>query len=187
MANEIYVPNLTAGSSYFFLIRNSAGLTWTGTGNNFAAMASISFSTPWAAEPLLTADATVTNEFYGTFPTAITSPDDYRITIYLRNGANPALSDVTAGPVAVATLSWTGTAEASIAKGTAQADVAKLLGDNDGLTNFKTLIDGSGGTLYGDVSGEVNSVAEPVSIDPDDLTAVAGARIENTIVEAQGS
>lgn len=109
MANELKAPNLTAGLTYRATIRNSAGLYWTGAGNNFAAEGSITWS---AAGVTMTAGAVRTNSYAGDFPTAITTADVYTVEVWQVAGATLASSDLTMS-VASGEIRWNGTAEAN--------------------------------------------------------------------------
>lgn len=184
MANEITVSGLNAGQAYFARITNSAGLTWTGSGNNFAAASTITWAT--AGIPL-TPDGTITTDFTASFPAAITTAGKYKVTAHEQAGASPALSDVLAGEVAKGTIDWTGTAEASIQA--VQGRVLKALPDRQAADGpivtsgpaANQLDLSTAGKITADLEGSVDEVAQPVPLPP----APAGYGGTNTTVVVQ--
>lgn len=153
MAKEIEFLDGVAGMTYLAVVRNTAGLTWTGTAGNFAAMSSITIAdAALSVDP----DATVTNWFTIDFPTGIAA-GRYTVAIFEQEGEDPEMTDLANPPVGVVeNFDWNGTGVVAPGVGSTlttaeRLAIADAIADEEYETNFtlRKIVRGMAATLLG--------------------------------------
>jgi hypothetical protein len=98
MSNEIKVTFIT-GANLYFVVQSPAGLWWYPTGIVFETYN----AAHWTNYAIPMTEVGVTGDYFGDFPTAITTPATYRWEARTQAGGTPATSDT---PLVADDLVW---------------------------------------------------------------------------------
>lgn len=108
MSNEIVFEHDTSAVSLYAVISNAAGQRWNTAAAAFQAHADGS----WTDYDIALTEQGTSRKYQGNFPTGIITAGMYLVTIYLRAGGSPAITDTKLG---AGSIDWSGSAEVLIA------------------------------------------------------------------------